>query len=1149
METCLKAAFSKPMSANIRISTMNREPAAKMVDRPLMAILIIAAHEMEPPSKDEDESNSTQRRGAMQRPRSRTRRGGHQSGPSWMAWLHSPEAIIAETPYSAAYQLATLLIHKQLNADDWDEAWNNNEQSLRTTCMEKGVHPVWHLIGEKTILLSQFLAFPKLKVSTSAKKKVVPLDLFWVNPKDKSALASLLSEASNTIEQPNTKVALQKASHQLAGGRQLLLTPILEELEGNLAFVSYLLHLHLGTLPPESIINTCEKLDPELSAALHDYHDLSNGVVKNWEVVIGLKREDGLSQARRILAWKQAPAEAALISSQQLLQGLDLLVEANVHEGQELLTWWRLHALLREGHSQEALELLEGRRLDAASDISELLPLVVSIRDVRAERWLGNFMDELDEQAHYQILQNDGLDPQLRLRAAQRICDEGTYIWDEAKHEVVRVLLQAMDVERLAKIFAREPLLTMVHPYAALILGHVAPASISSELRPQVYASRSQALQSIHGAKRPESVSPVAEHLLFLMEGTYKETPEVAEVLDSRAFRSYSPISRAISSGGVVSATHLKNMAQSLDELDLSPLERRLFDVMLITLELNGYLQAYNIGMAKHSEDEHVNALLLRPALPLRLIPSISQLVMEHDLGLGNLVTWYQRHDPLSPWAPLTRAALFATKKDELNSAREYSRAADIFTKIRANLRVSNSEAEAENDDDDSALAVPLALYRKSLIHYAHAKAWAEAVDLLDKVPALKTAITERFKLYLRVCHKATTDTNEASRLIRKHVQHKEKVLEEDVEGNMIERYKTVYNEEELDLLRNYPFEQAHLLPAEPFLGRITAASTHISRELRRSRTQYEQQFRQAMQSSSPSLDEIYDIAKNAAEEGAFEGLMYLERAQNSTKFSVAAQKRLAMVEQSLFTQYKDEIPTSKRRFLHNLSLSPLVIVDTNILVDALVEKVYQQMNLVFETNLNMFGANRFHHLLLYHAKANRLKLMIPHDVRGELRQFAKDQRLVYRFTGAMVDEVTLQQTLSEGVMFGLVDEVLKEYNTWSPSAEMLESMPDMTKQLHAFLLHHKEVFEELSALKELRSVTVRTELEGDAIYPEHTDLDIYRLAIHLSSQALPEIGAVLVATMDGDFTLLDRAIEERFGFGVTKNNRTLKPWLARYTN
>ena len=89
----------------------------------------------------------------------------------------------------------------------------------------------------------------------------------------------------------------------------------------------------------------------------------------------------------------------------------------------------------------------------------------------------------------------------------------------------------------------------------------------------------------------------------------------------------------------------------------------------------------------------------------------------------------------------------------------------------------------------------------------------------------------------------------------------------------------------------------------------------------------------------------------------------------------------------------------------------------------------------------------------------------------------------------------------------------------------------------------------ELSELKRYRGITYRTDLEGREIYPESTDLDIYRLATHLASLPLPTIGVVLVATMDGDFTLVDRAIEERFGFSVAKNHRSLKPWLKRQAN
>ncbi len=1147
METCLKAAFSKPMSGNVRVATMNRESAAKMVDRPLMAVLIVAAHETEPPPADDDDEG--QRRPAMPRHRGRNRRSGRNNGPSYMSWLHEPQVIIDEAPYSEAYRLAVLLIHKQLNADDWDDAWNEHENALRATCMEKGVHPVWHLIGEKTPLLGQFLAFPKVKPKATSKKTTFSTEFFWVDPRDRNALSTVLQLAAAGVADPDSKVALQKAANQLSGARNVTVDAVLLGLEGSLAFVPLLLALHNGESPDASLIKRCETVDAPLTHALNDFAALLNGEMTDWPALLVLAADDPLSLARRTLAWQHAPDEAEACSSSQLEAGLSLLNTANLHEGKDRLTWWRLKALLREDHRDAALDVLESLRLDGASDVGELLPLVVSLNDERANRWLLGFVPELDEQAIQHVLEATELSHELRLAAAQRMCDEPGEAWEASKSTALMLLLSTLDIGRLAAVFVREEMLALQHPYAALLLHHLAPATVDASLRPGVFGCRTLALQAIHGAELPEVLSPVAEHLLLLMEGIHRESPEeVVKVLNKNALKAFSPISRAIVEGGVVSETHLNNLSNSLDDLELTTVERRLFEVMILTLSLNGHMQTYSIGMAKEGQSEQLNAMLANPAFPLRLVQSMSHMVMEHDLGLPNLVAWYQQHHPLSPWAPLSRAALFASQSDELNSAREYSRAADLFIKQR-HQSGGAADMASETDDDDSAVALPLALYRKSLIHYAHAMSWAEAVELLDKVPALKTAITERFKLYLRVCHQAATDTNEAARMIRKHVQERIKFTEEDVEGNLIERTKTVYNEEELDLLRNYPYEQAHLLPPEPFLGRVTAASTHISRDLRRSRTQYEHQFRQAMTGMSPSMEEIYEIAKNAAEEAAFEGLMYLERAQNSSKFSVTALKRLAMVEQSLFSMYKDEIPTSKRRFLHNLSLKPLVIVDTNVLVDALVEKMFQRMNLVFETNLHVLGGNRFHHLLRHHAKAKRLLLMIPDDVRGELRLLAKDKRLLDRFKGSMVDTSTLEQTLDKASLEALVDDVLSEFTTWTPTAEMLADVPETSEALDAFLLHHADVFDELTALKALRSVTVRSELDGQAIYPESTDLDIYRLAMHLSSMPLPDIGAVLVATMDGDFTLLDRAIEERFGFGVTKNNRTLKPWLGRQTN
>jgi hypothetical protein len=51
-------------------------------------------------------------------------------------------------------------------------------------------------------------------------------------------------------------------------------------------------------------------------------------------------------------------------------------------------------------------------------------------------------------------------------------------------------------------------------------------------------------------------------------------------------------------------------------------------------------------------------------------------------------------------------------------------------------------------------------------------------------------------------------------------------------------------------------------------------------------------------------------------------------------------------------------------------------------------------------------------------------------------------------------------------------------------------------------------------------------------------------IATQLAKQSLQGLGTVLVATRDGDFTLVARAFEERFGFGVARNSRSLNAWL-----
>ena len=68
--------------------------------------------------------------------------------------------------------------------------------------------------------------------------------------------------------------------------------------------------------------------------------------------------------------------------------------------------------------------------------------------------------------------------------------------------------------------------------------------------------------------------------------------------------------------------------------------------------------------------------------------------------------------------------------------------------------------------------------------------------------------------------------------------------------------------------------------------------------------------FRTEMLQTPPSIMALYDIARDSAEKNPIEGLMYLERAQNSGKFSTSEMKRLYDAEQSLLPPTRNKFRT-----------------------------------------------------------------------------------------------------------------------------------------------------------------------------------------------------------------------------------------------
>jgi hypothetical protein len=503
-------------------------------------------------------------------------------------------------------------------------------------------------------------------------------------------------------------------------------------------------------------------------------------------------------------------------------------------------------------------------------------------------------------------------------------------------------------------------------------------------------------------------------------------------------------------------------------------------------------------------------------------------LVLEHDIGLPSLVRWYQHNDALSPWHTLARAAVYASGNEELNAARDYRKA---------------------GDHEDFDYEHSLTLYRKALIHLAFAEQWREAVELLDAQPALKSAITQRFQLYLRVSYTAKSkDTNSATKLLKDFVKRTRMVSEENEEGEMVEVMRVYHAEDDLDMLKTYPLEHPRPLPTDPFCGRVTAATNSLHKNRRRQKNTFDIRFNQLMQGGSPSTDEVYSLASEAAKVRPVDGLMFLERAQNSPHFNDNEIRSLRQAEKSLFSLNKSQIPNASRRYLRNLSLSPLVLVDTNILVDALIDRIAEKLHLVSEASLDIRGQGSFHKILLSKSKDKKLHLWLPSVVKQELRGIASGvQHLKSRFDDSLVSPELLDSIFNTKTINSLVEEVLNDYNTWRPLNLDLEKEAESSENKQAieqFLRESTEIYEEITAMKRTRGEPVRTVLDGLDVYPESPDRTIMQIASQLATQSLQDLGTVLVATRDGDFTLVARAFEEQFGFGIAKNSRSLNTWL-----
>ena len=151
------------------------------------------------------------------------------------------------------------------------------------------------------------------------------------------------------------------------------------------------------------------------------------------------------------------------------------------------------------------------------------------------------------------------------------------------------------------------------------------------------------------------------------------------------------------------------------------------------------------------------------------------------------------------------------------------------------------------------------------------------------------------------------------------------------------------------------------------------------------------------------------------------------------------------------------------------------------------------------------------------------------------------------KFDDVMVDPELLNDIMQEDSINQMVESIFKDYNNWNPDDLRLEEESDNSEArefVDDFLIQHKDIYEQLTEMKRIRDTPLRTKLDGDDIYPELGDKSLMKICSNLAQRPLKEVGSILIATRDGDFTMVARACEENFGFGVIKDSRTLNDWV-----
>ena len=270
------------------------------------------------------------------------------------------------------------------------------------------------------------------------------------------------------------------------------------------------------------------------------------------------------------------------------------------------------------------------------------------------------------------------------------------------------------------------------------------------------------------------------------------------------------------------------------------------------------------------------------------------------------------------------------------------------------------------------------------------------------------------------------------------------------------------------------------------------------------------------------------------------------ETAIQSENFEPRQIQTLVRSQKALFRRHSKNIPVRQRRSLSHLSLRPLVLVDTNILIDALKDDLLSQIS---QDNYGTFDwtvERAFVWMLKRRSEEGRIHLSIPMSAEAEFLNRTRSPKIARDlFKDVYIDSKAWKSTVTSKLLQQRVENILKIFGRFRADVD-LEVKREV--DLEPFLIRHSQIFERVTEAKQLArdDPPPRSVIDGMDFFPESGDLDIMRDSTVHAASTIPDVGCVLVATRDSDFTLISRALHDNFGFDAISTAQQLNSHILR---